>query len=670
MGRLALWLRDLRIAAKVMIALALMAASGLGASWYAASRMSAVDAHYRTLLASDAAAALMLVRANVALVDSGRLLNLMIATPEPDRMQAVQQEMAAARSLTRERLEIARAAMPALGADINAVEADFQRAIDIAAGIEQATLADDNVTAMRILREQYFPLASASRFRLRDMSVATEEAMLRRGEALTAETAATRLQAMLAAGLGAALSTAIALALMQFGVSRPVGRLCERMLALSRGDKSSAIPGMGRRDEVGTIAGAVELFRQAALEKDRIEAGAATERSARDRRQAAMDRHTQDFGASVSGVMTTLGDAAESMRQASAEMAQVAGRTGERCAGTADGAAQSARDLGTVASAVEQLSASVAEISRQVAQAAASVQDAVGRARATDATVRSLSEAAGQIGEVVRLISDIAGQTNLLALNATIEAARAGEAGKGFAVVASEVKALAGQTAKATEQIASQVAAIQAATTQAVGAVQEVSLAIGQVDEVASAIAAAVEEQGAATREIAASVQTVAHQNEATTRSMQEVSGEAESAGEASREVLTAADKVSRVAGELREEVDQFLAAMRSDDGERRRFERIPAGEARAVLRPRGGGSDTAAEMLDISRGGLALRCGLVLAAGTEMEMDLPGAGGPVAARVARAANGILALAFRQDPATLQRVDRVMDGLTARARAA
>ncbi|WP_368044677.1 methyl-accepting chemotaxis protein [Sabulicella glaciei] len=217
---------------------------------------------------------------------------------------------------------------------------------------------------------------------------------------------------------------------------------------------------------------------------------------------------------------------------------------------------------------MEELSASVGEVSHQVAKAACAARDAVARAQATDATVSGLSEAAARIGEVVRMIGDIAGQTNLLALNATIEAARAGEAGKGFAVVASEVKTLAAQTAKAMEEISAQIAAVRGATEEAVGAVREVTAAIGRVDETAAAIAAAVEQQGAATRAIAASVQTVARTTEEATHAMREVAEVAEGAGASGRSVLSAAEDVARISGTLWEEVDRFLSAVRSDGGQ------------------------------------------------------------------------------------------------------
>ncbi|WP_135469520.1 methyl-accepting chemotaxis protein [Crenalkalicoccus roseus] len=349
------------------------------------------------------------------------------------------------------------------------------------------------------------------------------------------------------------------------GITRPLAALTTATAAMAEGDLDSAVPGTRRADEVGVLARALEAFRAQGLEKRRLEAAAATERAARDRRQAAMERHIQEFGASISGVMATLGGSAEAMRKAAEKMAEAVRHTREGAASTASGAEESARNLGAVAAAAEELTASIGEITRQVAQAAQAAQAAVERARATDATVRGLSEAAGQIGEVVRLIADIAGQTNLLALNATIEAARAGEAGKGFAVVAGEVKALAAQTAKATEQIGVQVAAIQEATGEAVGAVREVGEAIGRVSEVAATIAAAVEEQGAATREIAASVQTVARQNETATRAMCEVSDVAEGARGSSDAVLSAADEVAHVSARLRQEVDHFLAAMRTE---------------------------------------------------------------------------------------------------------
>ena len=284
-------------------------------------------------------------------------------------------------------------------------------------------------------------------------------------------------------------------------------------------------------------------------------------------RQAALDRHTQDFGTAIASVMNELKRAAESIRAADTEMSQAVEMSRAGTAHTADGAEKSADSLASVATAVEQMSSSINEISQQVTHATAAAQRAVQQAGATDTKVGSLAEAASRIGEVVGLISSIAGQTNLLALNATIEAARAGDAGKGFAVVASEVKVLAGQTAKATEEISSQIAAIRTATAEAVDSVRDVGAAIHEVNTVAAAIAAAVEEQAAATREIASSVQSVNTTAQGTMQTMREVSQATERVDAASRSVHDAAEAVGGTSGTLQSEVTHFLSVM-STDGE------------------------------------------------------------------------------------------------------
>jgi methyl-accepting chemotaxis protein len=443
------------------------------------------------------------------------------------------------------------------------------------------------------------------------------------------------------------------------GITRPLAAATAATSAMAEGDLKVPVMGGDRRDELGLLARALETFRENGLQARRLEAEAQAERASRERRQAAVSRHTQDFGASISGVMSKLSEAAEQMRRAAEEMAQAVERTRDGTSTTATGAEVSASNLATVAAATEELTASVGEIGRQVAQAAEAARAAVGRAQATDATVRGLAEAASQVGEVVRLIAGIAGQTNLLALNATIEAARAGEAGKGFAVVAGEVKQLAAQTSKATEQISAQVAAIQTATGEAVEAVHEVGEAIGRMDEIAAAIAAAVEEQSVAMQEIASSVQTVARQNDEATRSMRELSKVAEGAGGASRSVLGAAQEVAQVSGTLRSEVDGFLAAMRADDGERRQSKRFPGGGAQAMLRQREG-TETPATVRDVSRGGISLVCDARLEAGTEVELVLAGIDGPLAGRVARIGGGALAVVFHQDPLIMKRIDQVV----------
>ncbi|MBP0465100.1 HAMP domain-containing protein [Roseomonas sp. PWR1] len=457
----------------------------------------------------------------------------------------------------------------------------------------------------------------------------------------------------------------LALPLAVFAARRiagPLAALGETMGTIAGGRTDVAVPGIGRQDEIGGMARALETFRLGLEEKARLNAAAAAEQAARARRQAAIERHTEEFGRSIAGVMDQLRDAAGGMRNSAGEMAKASEGTRAQAESTAAGAEESSRNLASVAAATEELTVSVSEISRQVAAAASAAREAVDRAEATGARVQGLSEAAGQIGDVVRLISGIAGQTNLLALNATIEAARAGEAGKGFAVVASEVKTLATETARATEQIGQQVAAIQAATLDAVGAVAQVGTAIGSMNEVASAIAAAVEEQGAATREIAASVQTVARQNNDATQAMHDVSSVAATARGTSGTVLEAAEGLARIAGTLREEVDQFLAAMRADESDRRRYERIPARGMRVGLR---GVAATVeqVELFDVSRGGAALVTAHSVATGTDITIMLPDGMGEVGGRVVYCAGGRMGVVLRQDAASLTRIDRLLDRL-------
>jgi methyl-accepting chemotaxis protein len=443
-------------------------------------------------------------------------------------------------------------------------------------------------------------------------------------------------------------------------IIRPISGMTNAMTKLAAGDTGSPVPARDSTDEIGEMAGAVEVFRQQAIENVRLGTERETDQAAKERRQAAMDRHTQDFGKTVSGVMESFMSAAAAMRQAASEANEGARETRSSTFSTVEGATSSARDLNSVAAAAEEMAVSIEEISKQVAHVTASVQSAVDRAAETDAKVAGLSAAADRIGDVVRMITDIAGQTNLLALNATIEAARAGEAGKGFAVVAGEVKALASQTARATEQIGAQIVAIRHATGEAVSAVREVGVAIAQVESVATAIAAAVGEQAAATREITSNVQMVTATTAAAAESMRGVLLIAERTDAGSASALNASDELGRTAGTLRTEVTDFLNAMsQGDEAHRRLYERVPAGSMQVTLRFDGQPA-VAASVEDISRGGMAVRHDGQYATGRDLAIDLPG-GGSIRGRVVRCVGGVVGLAFRQDNATLERIGRVLE---------
>ena len=435
------------------------------------------------------------------------------------------------------------------------------------------------------------------------------------------------------------------------GVMQPLVLAAENTRRLAAGELDIDIAGSHRRDEFGMLSRALDGLRQDGLEKRRMEAQARAQEAARARSQAAMERHTQDFAISVAGVMATLGQTAQSMRDVSAGMVRAAQRTRDGSMTTTQGAQQAARDLTAIAVAVDELTASGTEIARQVAHSTDASHQAAASASQTDGMVIGLSAAVGRIDEVVQLIAGIAAQTNLLALNATIEAARAGEAGKGFAVVASEVKALAAQTARATEQIGTQVGAIQVATQDAVSGIRSVCSAIEQVSSVAVAVAVAIEEQGAATQEIARSVQGMTQVINGTTAEMGAVAEAATAANLASDSVQQVSVNIGSACEELQQEVTQFLTSMRNDSNSRRLYERIPANQRRVMLRL---GSRNVGEVAvkDISLGGAAVHSDVRLPAGDEIDIRLA-EGQPFArARVVRCEDGVLAVAFRQDSAT------------------
>jgi methyl-accepting chemotaxis protein len=348
-------------------------------------------------------------------------------------------------------------------------------------------------------------------------------------------------------------------------ISRPLVAATGSMKRLAEGDKSIEVRNTELKSEIGDLARALEVFKQNALEMDRLAAEQAAQesRAAEDKRRA-MLALADSFESAVQGVVTQVSAASTEMRASAESMAQTTNETASRSGAMASAADVAFNNVQSVAAATEELTASIAEISQQVESSAGIARDAVQEAKRTDTTVSALSDAAQKIGDVVKLISEIAAQTNLLALNATIEAARAGEAGKGFAVVASEVKNLATQTAKATEEISTQIVSMQGATGNAVSAIQAIASTIGRIDQIAATIAAAVEEQGAATQEISRSIQQAA----GGTREVSEnVSVVATSVGEAGRiagDVLGAASELAQQSDIMRREVDSFLQRVRA----------------------------------------------------------------------------------------------------------
>jgi methyl-accepting chemotaxis protein len=348
-------------------------------------------------------------------------------------------------------------------------------------------------------------------------------------------------------------------------IAVPIRRMTNTMRSLAASDTSVAIAYVKRNDEIGQMAGAVQVFKDKMIEADRLrEVNELQKAEADAARKAAMLQLADSFEASIKDVVNSVASQSTEMQSTAQAMSRTAEQTTEQATAVAASVQQASASVQTVATAAEELSASVQEIARQVDESSKIAGRAVGEADRTDTTVESLNRAAQRIGEVVQLIETIAGQTNLLALNATIEAARAGDAGKGFAVVASEVKLLANQTARATEEIRAQIGEIQGATGQTVDAIHNIGATIRQMREIATAIACAVEEQGAATREIAANVQQAAQGTGETATNIEGVSHAASETGAAASQVLSAAGELSRQSETLRRDVDGFLATVRA----------------------------------------------------------------------------------------------------------
>jgi len=348
-------------------------------------------------------------------------------------------------------------------------------------------------------------------------------------------------------------------------ITAPLQRMTVTMNDLASGNLDVEVPGVGRGDEVGEMAKAVEVFKSNAIARQSLEG---ERREAETRtvagRKADMNRMADDFEAAVGQIVDAVSSASTQLELSAGTLTSTAERAEELATTVAAASEEASTNVQSVASATEEMSSSVNEISRRVQQSAQMASEAVGQAKATNDRVGELSKAASRIGDVVELINTIAGQTNLLALNATIEAARAGEAGRGFAVVASEVKALAEQTAKATGEIGQQISGIQAATQESVDAIREISGTIERLSEISSTIAAAVEEQGAATQEISRNVQQAAQGTQQVSSNIADVQRGATETGSASSQVLSAAQSLSGDSNRLKLEVGKFLNSVRA----------------------------------------------------------------------------------------------------------
>lgn len=383
-----------------------------------------------------------------------------------------------------------------------------------------------------------------------------------------------------------AVISGVGLMIVTRRVVRPINDLTAIMKRLASGDHQVEIGGQGRRDEIGAMAEAVEVFKQNAIEKERH--AAERERHAAERERYALEkeklenerkaaevraaeeaRRTRNelaatFETEVGSVVQAVAKGAEDMESCAKISGEEIDKAQTLATGVSAASEQASSNVQTVAAATEELTSTISEVATQVRRSAEIAQQAKKATEDTDNIVQGLSAAAEKIGSVVALISQIAEQTNLLALNATIEAARAGEAGKGFAVVAQEVKALASQTAKATGEIGAQISGMQAATNESVVAIKEIGSTIGRISDIAATIAAAVEQQGTATQEISRNVHEAANGTSQVATNIVSVNRGAGETGSASSQVLASAQSLSSESSRLKTEVQKFLETVRA----------------------------------------------------------------------------------------------------------
>ena len=347
-------------------------------------------------------------------------------------------------------------------------------------------------------------------------------------------------------------------------ITRPINTLTTDMDRLSAGYTDLSLIGLKRNDEIGAMTKAVAVFRDNALDNERLAEEQREGREARERRQTTIEQLMQNFDGEVNVVLSEVADHSRSMQDTAQVLTGIADDTSSKANSAATASEEASTNVQTVASAAEELSASIEEIGRQVGETKRIVGAASDAASDTNRKVASLDTAAQKIGEVVNLIQDIAEQTNLLALNATIEAARAGEMGKGFAVVASEVKELANQTSKATEEISSQISGIQGSTREAVDAIESIAATMTEVNKYTNAIAVAVEEQGAATAEISQNVQQAAAGTQDVAQNVAGVTASVSETSQSAGQVLTVSQAVAGQATSLRQTIAQFLEGVKA----------------------------------------------------------------------------------------------------------